>query len=557
MAAKPADINARTEHVLLPDARNARCPLCDCNLEHAFNDGGRRVETLKGPLWVVTNYYRCLNAECDLHASFPAAHDKALSRKKFGLDVWAKVIQHRFKHKMSYELIEEVMWDDWCVILSRGTIRAICEYFEVSGSMSVDEETLRVVKKQGRMVLSLDGAQPKKGRPAFWAFTDRLSGRIVHTAYFEKASAPELVKIYHLIENKYGVKITGVISDKQTNIVNSVREFNGEIPHGYCHFHFLKHIAEIISKKDSHLLTSLRSAVNDFSIMMSAKGEEPAKITLNSTVSHVFLPIVEELKCAMAASGDRFKVFPGLEAYLNLVYINEHLQEYTGYDLPGKYKRSLAVLSSSITNLTTQFGALVEDMVALRADFDRLRTILGKRHWSGAEVKKEVDKWVQMLRSRLRRRGLVDDPGEMKWVELTWKTPREVAWQEWVRLVASHEDGIYVAYDAHELDFTNNPKENLFSRGKHLFRSMLGRDRIDDAWESHADNYTRLMDFEFTVENIMEVLLVTEMAQVEMGVADLRARYATTRRKWRIRDGSTGNFDAFSVNLDALRGTKN
>ncbi|MBD3187272.1 hypothetical protein GF325_10615 [Candidatus Bathyarchaeota archaeon] len=53
-----------------------------------------------------------MNRDCKLHEAFPAANQMVLTRKKFGLDVWAKMIQHRFKHKMNYTQIEMVMWND-------------------------------------------------------------------------------------------------------------------------------------------------------------------------------------------------------------------------------------------------------------------------------------------------------------------------------------------------------------------------------------------------------------------------------------------------------------
>lgn len=158
MPAKPNDIHTATRYTYWDSPEEFTCPLCNLKLRHEFNNGGRRIETIKGPLWVVTNYYSCTNQDCEMHKAFPAVYPSTIKRKRFALDVWAKVIQHYFKHHLNYSLIVELMWDDWEVSISRGTVKHICEYFEMSGKQYMDEKVLNDVKSSGKIVLSLDGA---------------------------------------------------------------------------------------------------------------------------------------------------------------------------------------------------------------------------------------------------------------------------------------------------------------------------------------------------------------------------------------------------------------
>ena len=87
---------------------------------------------MKGALWVVTNFYKCLNHACELNKGYSPVQDSILKRKKFGMDVWAKVIQHHFKHHLDYTTISEIIWDDWEVSISPSTVQAVCESFEVA-----------------------------------------------------------------------------------------------------------------------------------------------------------------------------------------------------------------------------------------------------------------------------------------------------------------------------------------------------------------------------------------------------------------------------------------
>lgn len=551
MATKPAEITTPTMHLTWDHSKPLICPVCSAKLLHEFNDGGRKIETLKGPLWVVTNYYKCTNPACGMHKAFAAANEMAMTRKKFGLDVWAKVIQHRFKHKMNYLQIEQVMWDDWEVSVSQGTIKSICEYFESAGKEAVDQETIGLVKKEGRIVLSLDGAQPEKGRPAFWVFSDRLTGRILLTRYLEVAAAELLVKIFKDIEKLYGVLIKAIISDRQQNIVNAVKMFNPNIPHAYCQYHFLHHVREPIAAKDSHLLTNLRSAVKLFSIVVNRTKADVGTLGADSSVYGTFAPVVEELLCAIDTKGDRFKIFPGLEAYENLKYVAARLRQYDVNRLSPIINRSMGALINALSSLIDEFATLANEIAALAMDFNLLRIILKHRQWDGTRIKKKVDDWVYMLQSRLKRRGIEYTPENIKWERPAYTMKMVNVWQQWIRLVGSYQAGLYVAYDDKEIEHTNNPKENLFSRTKHHFRSTYGRDDIQDEFEKHADSIVRLLDFDYEPDNVKEVLLTADTAMVDAFRDDLHAVYISTRRKWRIRDEDTGNFAIFDANLKA------
>lgn len=65
MTAKPPKIKKETVYTYWESGEGMCCPLCGKRLIHELNDGGREVKTLKGPLWVITNYCRCVNLECN------------------------------------------------------------------------------------------------------------------------------------------------------------------------------------------------------------------------------------------------------------------------------------------------------------------------------------------------------------------------------------------------------------------------------------------------------------------------------------------------------------
>jgi hypothetical protein len=549
MPAKPSEIKKATIHTYWDSKEGLICPLCSSQLQHEFNNGGRKIVTLKGPVWVVTNYYSCANPKCEMHEAFPAAYHSAMQRKRFSLEVWAKVIQHHFKHHLNYSTTVELMWDDWDVSISRNTVRSICEFFEMAGKQYTDEKVLKEVQSSGRIVLSLDGAQPVKSEPSLWVFSDRLTGNVLLARNLESAPAPVLCALFREIETLYNVPIVAILSDKQKNIVNSVKQFKPDIPHAYCQYHFLNHVAEPIASKDSYLKKILRKSVRQLSIVQNSKHAD------SNELYKLYRPISEELKCAISTRGDRFNVFPGIETYANLEYVVSQLEQFEEIKLTPKISRTLNALLAALKDLLKENRHLREELTFLIPDFQQIRKILAKREKEASQIEKEVKKWVYKLQSRLKRRRLESNPQNIKWQQPSFKLSCEEIWQQWIRLVDSYSEGLYQAYDVKELDFTNNAKEQLFHRSKHHFKALLGRENVARAFLNHGGLHVQLLDIDFTKKKVTRVLLACETPLIEAQRKEFNAQYATVRRTWRIREKDTGNFTQFKDNLTQLERT--
>ena len=554
MTAKPLKIKKETVHTYWESDAGMVCPLCGKKLTHEFNDGGREVTTLKGPLWVITNYYRCINLECELHKAFPITNSSCIKRKRHSVEVWAKVIQHHFKYHMNYRQVAELIWDDWEISVSEGTVRNICQYFEMAGLQHKSTEVREKIKEGGRIFLSLDGAQPIEGESALWIFTDRLSDTVLLARLLESAPAKVLHEIYAEIEDKFKVPITAVISDKQPNIVNSVKNFNPNIPHVFCQYHFLNHITAPLHAKNSHIRTTLKKAIRSFSLVQNEPVEnKEITISSSSSVAEIFQPVAEELKCAISARGNKFDIFAGEETYLNLEYVLCRLETYQIDGFPKKVVRSLHALIGSLKKLLQSFKPLYDELRALIHDFQWLRAILSHREWSGERIKKWVHKWLLILHQRLERISFEHQAENLKWQYPSSTMTVQEVWQQWIRLENSYRKGLYCAFDDPALDFTNNAKEQFIHHTKAHFKSLFGRQNVARAYQARGSLYAHLIDFDYSAENVTNVLLASETLLVETNRREHNAQYTVTRRKWRIRKEDTGNFKLFESNLKALK----
>ncbi|MHA1715432.1 MAG: hypothetical protein ACTSXP_07290 [Promethearchaeota archaeon] len=101
----------------------------------------------------------------------------------------------------------------------------------------------------------------------------------------------------HFIKGKYGIEIKVMMPNEQMTIMKIVSKFWPWVLHSYCHFNFLKHLAEPIAAKDSRLLIKLRTSIYSLSIMKLVDKQKVLRFDRGSgTIAFVFLSVVGELK---------------------------------------------------------------------------------------------------------------------------------------------------------------------------------------------------------------------------------------------------------------------
>jgi len=263
----------------------------------------------------------------------------------------------------------------------------------------------------------------------------------------------------------------------------------------------------------------------------------------------LFLPISEELRCAISTRGDNFNLFPGIECYANLNFILDKLAPFKTFSVSQKVSRSLTSLIDALVNLLSESRQLRDEIVSLIPDLEQIRRVFGKRANRSSFIKKHINNWTYKLQNRLKRHKMEHNPQNIKWQQPSYKLSHEEIWQLWIRLVSSYKEGLFVAYDDDELEFTNNAKEQLFHRGKHHFRALLGRENISRIFLEHGGLYSRLIDIEYSRKNVTRILLASETPLTESHRRIFTAQYATIRRMWKIREVDTGNFTRFEENL--------
>src|SRR5256885_1275340 len=225
------------------------CPECHRRLREAVAVSRRTVITLNGIIKLNHAGYRCPDVDCPGHQRTyrsPVADALALPYFTFGLDIVQLVGQlHLGKHQTVDEVHEELLerLAPLGVSISRREIlylfEAYCTLLRASSEVKDDQQWLSQVKKNGGIIVSVDGIQPEKGNETVYVVRDALTGRVLaaeNVTSSETAAMKALLAPVVALE----VKVLGTITDAQESELKAVEELWPQVPHQVCQFHALR-----------------------------------------------------------------------------------------------------------------------------------------------------------------------------------------------------------------------------------------------------------------------------------------------------------------------------
>jgi hypothetical protein len=225
----------------------------------------RRISGLAGLVRYRVVVHRCQNPACALYhqAIHPEEEGRlALPHGEFGLDVVALIGQLRFVEHRSLPEIHQALRAREVAIAPRTVTGLLHRYEELVTLRLLDAERLRLrLRRQGRLVLAIDGLQPDVGHEVLWVLRDCLSGEVLLARSLLGATAADLVPLLREVADTLALPIVGVISDGQQSIRNAVQEALPGVPHQLCQFHYLREAALPIYEADRHAKKELKKQV--------------------------------------------------------------------------------------------------------------------------------------------------------------------------------------------------------------------------------------------------------------------------------------------------------
>jgi hypothetical protein len=247
------------------------CPQCHRTLREAVAVSRRTVITLEGVIKLNHAGYRCPDVDCPGHQRTyrsPQADALALPYFTYGLDIVLlvgrlRLLEHQTVDEIHQELLRRL--SPLGVKIARREIlylfEAYCTLLRASSEAKDDEQWLDQVKKNGGIIVSVDGIQPEKGNETVYLVRDALTGRVL-AAENVTSSETEVIKALLApvvaLEAERKVKVLGTITDAQESELLAVQQLWPEVPHQVCQFHVLRDASQSAFAADKKIKTAMR-----------------------------------------------------------------------------------------------------------------------------------------------------------------------------------------------------------------------------------------------------------------------------------------------------------
>lgn len=247
---------------LLPLAE--ACPACGTPLLLDYYNH-RTVTSLGGVLRLRLGIRRCHHHPCARHRLpvRPEAEGRVgLPHHEFGLDVIALTGSLRYARHRSIPEIHQDLGARHVVLAQRSVANLLDRYDELLALAQGDRERLGpLLRRQGKVVLAIDGMQPDVGHEVLWVIRECLSGEVLLAKSLLSSAQDDLAKLLREATAPLDVPVLSVVSDGQRSIRNAVAVALPGVPHQLCQFHYLREAGTPIYEMDRHAKKELKKTV--------------------------------------------------------------------------------------------------------------------------------------------------------------------------------------------------------------------------------------------------------------------------------------------------------
>jgi len=261
----PAD-TAFTQRILTVEQE--ACTLCQRGLnicDHRFH----RIFTLQGPVEIVCKLARCPDPGCPAHAhthSPLAEAQLTLPWWLVGWDVFCWLGHRRFARHWSVPQLRAELRDGYHIPLSDDAIAGYLRRYQTMVAARHQDAAVLAEAYRGRqsLILTIDGLQPEKGHETLYVVRELGAKRIWFAEALLSSAAGEVQRLVSKAKQwagQLGLPVTLWMSDKQDAFVKGIAAEFPDVPHRYCHNHFLRDLAKPVLEQDSHAKVNMRKKV--------------------------------------------------------------------------------------------------------------------------------------------------------------------------------------------------------------------------------------------------------------------------------------------------------
>ena len=229
----------------------------------------RYVQTLGKLLYVVGKGKKCPAPNCEhraLRYRSPEVGRLVLKAHEFGRDVVIWSGDQYLRERVSIPRIHKRLRGEFGVPISERSVgNLVDDYVALCQCVAGDTERLRErLKRQRRIVLCVDGVHFDEASPVLYVQREVISGEVLYAERKLARGKQDLVPMLRRsaeLAAQIGVRILGVVSDKEKSLVPAIAEVFPGIPHQFCQTHFLSNVAEPLKQDDQELARAAKETV--------------------------------------------------------------------------------------------------------------------------------------------------------------------------------------------------------------------------------------------------------------------------------------------------------
>lgn len=316
--------------------------------------GNPRTLNMEGRIESIINcYYECRNQECNNEEIVVAKHPEIMYKKLYSKSTFALVIYLRYIKKCSVnQILEEQPY------LKKGMCYEMINTYRAAARVRADERIAQKFPPGSKIRVSIDAMEPEKGQPALYTVREVSEDELLGARFLEDSSADAIYGLLKEIEEKYGVKFVGFVSDKQTGIVAMRDKYYPKISHQYCVVHFLNNVTKEIREIDNTLKKDLRSDVRNINTFATIKKKARSQtsdlaeneLTVLSDTRRALLAVVNQKK------KDKFELV-GTAIFENLSKANDWLCDFRNQE---RYFESAPKFQLLLTHVVKRLQAILK-----------------------------------------------------------------------------------------------------------------------------------------------------------------------------------------------------
>jgi hypothetical protein len=456
------------------------CPACGGPQRYYYKSSGHYFYLLSGLHYVDGQIVYCPNGRCTLrYKPMHPPEELALVRplKGHGFDVIACIGRLRHGEELTRPGMKTRLARDYPLLeISERQIQNLYDLYGelVSGSTLVDEDVIATIKANKVMVLSLDGAKPMRDNDSVWFVRDVVSGITLAAQAMTTCTTEALVKLLTPVKDfsrRLGVRVDGVVSDKEAKILAAVREVFPKVRHQYCQLHYVANLAKPLVKADQELANEIRKSMRGMvgEVEKSTKENTGPRKSLNPAQADVLDQLCLAIRSVLRFRGKPPFEPPGLRLLEQLKGLRDLVRKMKR-EKGGAQIKALDELLSLVDKFQTTGRAIhrfYDDIWTVQKIlFKEGQTTKGAKH----ELYKLRKNWERRLASPRCEADL--EAAEMLGA--------------WCDQTDSYWPGLFYCYGDYRIPATNNEMELWIKEMKQLERRLSGNPNPAARFIRHA-----------------------------------------------------------------------